>query len=44
MGVKLEKARILIINESKNFYVPFFMLRCESILYSSTPLNYKEDQ
>ncbi len=38
-----KKANILIINESKDFYVPLFMLRCESIMYSSTPMNFKED-
>jgi hypothetical protein len=42
--VHLGKANILIINESKDFYVPLFMLRCESIRYNSTPMNFKEDQ
>ena len=29
MKVYLKLAKILIINESKDFYVPLFMLRCE---------------
>ena len=29
MRVYLQQAKILIINESKDFYVPLFMLRCE---------------
>ena len=33
MAVHLGKANILIINESRDFYVPLFMLRCDKIGY-----------
>jgi len=41
--VYLKSAKILIINESKDFYMPLFMLGCEQVVYESTPLNCKED-